>query len=136
MISRIPFISISNPLTEVEKLICSTMSLSETILFFREKIVGMQVKSESSQKQFSPLFCKKYWLRNDGRSPPVPRKLPLIPGTVDDVKKSLPSAHAKMVSHLTMNTIGTRRIIWTRITDRTSSSFSLIHFLYLKRHEC
>ncbi|GFU52518.1 hypothetical protein TNCV_2115151 [Trichonephila clavipes] len=49
--------------------------------------------------------------RNDGRSPPVPRKLPLVPGIIDDVQKSLPSAQAKMVNHFTMNSIGTKIFI-------------------------
>ncbi|GFW29768.1 hypothetical protein TNCV_3936351 [Trichonephila clavipes] len=49
--------------------------------------------------------------RNDDRSPPVSRKLPLVPGTIDDVQKSPPFTQAKMVNHLTVNTIGTRRFI-------------------------
>ncbi|GFV79893.1 hypothetical protein TNCV_1727181 [Trichonephila clavipes] len=52
MISRFPIVSISNPLTEVEKLICSTMSLSETVLFFREKIVGMQTRITDRSLEF------------------------------------------------------------------------------------
>ncbi|GFW62340.1 hypothetical protein TNCV_290141 [Trichonephila clavipes] len=105
---------ISIPLTEVEKLICSTMSLSKTVLFFRKTIVGMQV-----YHQFCHIFN-----RNDGRSPPAPKKLPLVPGTIDDFQKSLPSAQAKMVNNLTVNTIGTRIFISTRITDR---SLEFIH---------
>ncbi|GFU80507.1 hypothetical protein TNCV_3840271 [Trichonephila clavipes] len=61
---------------------------------------------------------------NNGRSPPVPRKLPLVPGTIDDVQKSVPSAQAKMVNHMTVNTIRTMRFIWTRITYR---SLEFIH---------
>ncbi|GFW16557.1 hypothetical protein TNCV_2351811 [Trichonephila clavipes] len=49
--------------------------------------------------------------RNDGCSPPVPRKQPLVPGTIDDVQKSLSSAQAKMANHLTVNTTGIRRFI-------------------------